>query len=58
MVCNSGSKIKEQGRIQGVQRVPWNPPFERAPLTGDTLIEQSTLRYSNRAVTVFLRVAV
>ena len=25
----------------GVQRVPWNPPFERACLTRDTLIEQS-----------------
>ena len=25
----------------GVQRVPWNPPFERASLTRDTLIEQS-----------------
>ena len=26
---------------EGVQRVPWNPPFERASLTRDTLIEQS-----------------
>ena len=25
----------------GVQRVPWNPPFERASFTRDTLIEQS-----------------
>ena len=25
----------------GVQRVPWNPPFEKASLTRDTLIEQS-----------------
>ena len=24
-----------------VPRVPWNPPFERASLTRDTLIEQS-----------------
>ena len=24
-----------------VQRVTWNPPFERASLTRDTLIEQS-----------------
>ena len=42
----------------GVQRVPWNPPFERVSLTRDTLIERSRLRYSNRAVTVFLRGAV
>ena len=39
----------------GVQRVPWNPPFERASLTRDTLIEQSRSKYSNRAVIVFLR---
>ena len=25
----------------GFQRVPWNPPFERASLTRDTIIEQS-----------------
>ena len=39
----------------GVPRVPWNPPFERASLTRDTLIEQSnryTLTKLNRAVTL------
>ena len=29
----------------GIPRVPWNPPFERASLTRDTLIEQSN-RYT------------
>ena len=41
--------------LGSVQRVPWNPPFERTSLTRDTLIEQSTSRFSSRAVTLFLR---
>ena len=30
-----------QGRSGGVQKDPWNPPFERASFTRDILIEQS-----------------
>ena len=38
-ICHTHGLIAgaDPGRVQ---RVPWNPPFERASLTRDTLIEQ------------------
>ena len=41
LLCSVVLKQRSRGGSRGVQRVPWNPPFERASLTRDTLIEQS-----------------